>query len=65
MPKRMTVREAIREVEADGWRMQKRKGMGHRQFTHPTKPGKVTISGNPGEQIDAGTWASIRRQASI
>ena len=49
----MTVREAIRMVEADGWYPVKSKG-GHRQFKHPTKPGRVTISGKPGKELTPG-----------
>jgi len=38
----MNTREAIKMVEADGWRMVNQNGS-HRHFKHPTKPGKVTI----------------------
>lgn len=58
------VREAIRLVEADGWIQVAQEGS-HRQYKHPTKPGKVTIAGKPGETIPPGTWANIRRQAGI
>jgi predicted RNA binding protein YcfA (HicA-like mRNA interferase family) len=40
----MKVREIIKIVEADGWRHVKTTGS-HRQFKHPTKPGRVTIAG--------------------
>jgi predicted RNA binding protein YcfA (HicA-like mRNA interferase family) len=61
----VTVRQAIQAIEADGWIMLKRTGTNHRQFRHPTKPGRVTISGNPGRILKSGTWANIRRQAGI
>ena len=61
MPK---VREAIRIVERDGWRFDRMKGS-HRQFTHPVKPGIVTISGHPGEDVPKGTWGNILRQAGL
>jgi predicted RNA binding protein YcfA (HicA-like mRNA interferase family) len=37
------VREAIRLIEADGWRGVSTRGS-HRQFQHPTKPGRVTVA---------------------
>ena len=33
---------------ADGWRLKKTKGS-HYQYTHPTKPGKVTIPNHRGD----------------
>ena len=60
----MTVREAIRMVEADGWYPIKSKG-GHRQFKHPSKSGRVTIPGHPGNELPPGTLASIKRQAGL
>jgi predicted RNA binding protein YcfA (HicA-like mRNA interferase family) len=59
------VRDAIRQVEADGWVMLPRKGTSHRQFKHPTKKGRVTISGNPGDDLHIKTQRSIERQAGI
>lgn len=38
----MKTRDVLRAVLADGWREVPSKG-GHRQFTHPTKPGRVTV----------------------
>jgi predicted RNase H-like HicB family nuclease len=37
-------REIYRMVELDGWVMVAQRGS-HRQYKHPTKPGKVTIHG--------------------
>jgi predicted RNA binding protein YcfA (HicA-like mRNA interferase family) len=37
----------------------------HRHFKHPTKPGTVTIAGHPGDDLQPGTEASIRRQAGL
>ena len=54
----------IKEVEADGWRHHSTKGS-HRQFTHPTKKGRVTIPGKPGDDLTIGMEKSIRRQAGI
>ncbi|MBY0493554.1 MAG: type II toxin-antitoxin system HicA family toxin [Cyanobacteria bacterium] len=35
----------------------------HRQFKHPVKPGRVTISGHLGDDMPKGTFASVKRQA--
>ena len=60
----MKVREVIRLVEGDGWQLVAQKGS-HRQYKHPTKPGRVTVAGNPGSDIKAGTLANILRQAGL
>jgi predicted RNA binding protein YcfA (HicA-like mRNA interferase family) len=39
------VREVIRLLEHDGWVLVVTHGS-HRQFKHPTIPGRVTVSGN-------------------
>ena len=62
MPKK--VREAIATVKEDGW-VQKSMNGSHRQFKHPTKSGKVTIAGHEGEDLRAGTWNRILKQAQI
>jgi len=61
----MKVREAIATIEKDGWQMVARKGTNHRQFKHPIKPGRVTISGNPGDELAPGTLNSILKQARL
>ena len=58
------VREAIRLVERDGWRLARMRGS-HRQFRHPVKPGIVTIHGLTGNDLAPGTWLSILRQAGL
>jgi predicted RNA binding protein YcfA (HicA-like mRNA interferase family) len=58
----MTVREVLRRLQADGWVRVKSKG-GHRQFKHPTKPGRVTVSGKASHTVPPGTLASILKQA--
>jgi predicted RNA binding protein YcfA (HicA-like mRNA interferase family) len=58
----MKVSEVLRRPRDDGWSQVKAKG-GHRQFKHPTKPGRVTVSGKPSHTIPAGTLRSISRQA--
>ncbi|MYC94518.1 MAG: type II toxin-antitoxin system HicA family toxin [Caldilineaceae bacterium SB0661_bin_32] len=61
MPK---VREAIRLVERDGWRLVRTRGS-HRQYRHHSKPGTVTIAGHPSADIPKGTWLSILKQAGL
>ena len=60
----MKVREVIRMLERDGWVLVVTRGS-HRQFKHPTKPGRVTVSGNMGDDMPKGTLASVRRQAGL
>lgn len=51
-------------LEKEGWRLVVTQGS-HRQFTHPRKPGRVTISGNLGDDMPKGTLASVKRQAGL
>ena len=60
----MTVREVVRIIEDGGWVMVAQKGS-HRQFKHPTKPGRVTIAGHPKDDLAPGTLNSILRQAGL
>jgi predicted RNA binding protein YcfA (HicA-like mRNA interferase family) len=60
----MKVRDAIKLVEADGWRLVRTRGS-HRQFHHPTKPGTVTIAGLPSADLGPKTEASILKQAGL
>jgi predicted RNase H-like HicB family nuclease/predicted RNA binding protein YcfA (HicA-like mRNA interferase family) len=38
------VQQVIRLIESEGWRQVAQRGS-HRQFKHPTKPGRVTVAG--------------------
>jgi predicted RNA binding protein YcfA (HicA-like mRNA interferase family) len=58
------VREVIRLLEREGWVLVSTEGS-HRQFKHPTKSGRVTISGSLGDDMPKGTLASVRRQAGL
>lgn len=60
----MTVREVLRIIEEDGWIMVAQKGS-HRQYKHPTKPGRVTVAGQPKDDLAPGTLNSILRQAGL
>jgi len=37
----------------------------HRQFKHPSKPGRVTIAGRPFDELAKGTQMSILKQAGL
>ena len=59
-----TVRDMIRLVEDDGWRQVSQVGS-HRQYRHPTKPGRVTIAGKRSEDVYPKMERSILRQAGL
>ena len=42
----MKISEIIRLLERDGWILERTSGS-HRHFTHPAKPGLVTVAGKP------------------
>ncbi|MFH0816831.1 MAG: type II toxin-antitoxin system HicA family toxin [Methanobacteriota archaeon] len=60
----MRVRDVIKLIKADGWRLVATKGS-HRQFKHPTKSGRVTIAGNPSDDLAPGTLGSVLKQAQL
>jgi predicted RNA binding protein YcfA (HicA-like mRNA interferase family) len=60
----MKVHDAIKLIEADGWYLVATKGS-HRQYKHPTKPGRVTIAGHPSDDLAPGTLNSILKQAQL
>jgi len=60
----MKVRQIIKMIEADGWYLVATKGS-HRQYKHPTRPGRVTIAGHPGNDLAPGTLNSILKQAQL
>jgi predicted RNA binding protein YcfA (HicA-like mRNA interferase family) len=60
----MKVRDVIKMIEEDGWYLVTIKGS-HRQYKHPTKPGRVTIVGHPGHDLAPGTLNSILNQAQL
>jgi predicted RNA binding protein YcfA (HicA-like mRNA interferase family) len=60
----MKIREVLRLLRDDGWRLVTIKGS-HRQFKHPVKPGRVTVAGKSGDDVGPGTLNSILKQAGI
>jgi len=51
-------------IESDGWYLVVTRG-DHRQYKHPIKPGRVTISGKLGDDMPKGTLGSVLRQAKL
>jgi predicted RNA binding protein YcfA (HicA-like mRNA interferase family) len=60
----MKFREVRRIIKADGWRLVNQEGR-HEQYTHPTKPGRVTIAGKDGADVPKGTLANILAQVGL
>jgi len=60
----MKVRDVLKLIEGEGWYLAAQKGS-HRQFKHPVKTGRVTVAGNPSQEIAPGTLNSILKQAGL
>lgn len=60
----MKVREVIKLIEKDGWRLVVAEGS-HRQYKHPTKPGRVTVAGHLREDVHPKTLKSVLAQAGL
>jgi predicted RNA binding protein YcfA (HicA-like mRNA interferase family) len=60
----MKVRDIIKMIEDDGWFLVATRGS-HRQYKHPTKPGRITIAGHPNHEVAPGTLNSILKQAKL
>jgi len=60
----MKVSEVLRMLLDDGWYLHSTRGS-HRQFKHPTKPGRVTVAGKPSDDLASGTLNSILKQSGL
>lgn len=60
----MKVRDVIKRIERDGWRLERQRGS-HRIYRHPDKPGTVTVSGARGKDVRSGTLGNILWQAGL
>lgn len=60
----MKVSDILRLLLADGWYLAETRGS-HRQFKHPTKPGRVTVPGKPSDDLAPGTLNSVLKQAGL
>ena len=60
----MKPREMEKLILADGWLFKEQVGS-HKQYTHPVKPGKVTIPFHKGRDLSKRVEDSIRKQAGL
>ncbi|HUP03413.1 MAG TPA: type II toxin-antitoxin system HicA family toxin [Bryobacteraceae bacterium] len=60
----MKIRDVLKALRDDGWILKNQEGS-HRQFAHPSKPGKVTVAGHPSAELDPKTKKSILKQAGL
>ena len=60
----MKVRDIIRLLENEGWFLVATRGS-HRQYKHPSRPGRVTVAGKPSDDLAPGTLNSILKQAGL
>lgn len=58
----MKVGEVLRRLLQEGWYVVAVEGS-HRQLKHPTKTGRVTVSGKPSRDMPPKTLNSIFKQA--
>ena len=60
----MKVSEVLRLLADEGWFLVATRGS-HRQYKHAAKPGRVTVSGKPSDDLAPGTLSSIFKQAGL
>jgi predicted RNA binding protein YcfA (HicA-like mRNA interferase family) len=60
----LKVGEVLKLPEADGWYLLATRGS-HRQFKHPSKPGRMTVAGKLADDLHPKTRSSILRQAGL
>ncbi|MEF8730027.1 MAG: type II toxin-antitoxin system HicA family toxin [Accumulibacter sp.] len=60
----MKISDILAVLRNDGWLLVATRGS-HRQFKHPIKPGRVTVTGKPSDDLAPGTLNSILKQASL
>lgn len=58
------VRDMLELLRREGWVQVGQRGS-HRQFVHPVKPGRVTVSGHPGKDLHPFLHGSILKQAGL
>jgi len=59
----MKPKEIEKLIKQDGWILKNQRGS-HRQYIHPTKPGKVTIPWH-NKDLSLGTAKSILKQSGL
>jgi predicted RNA binding protein YcfA (HicA-like mRNA interferase family) len=63
MGKTVSSKVAIAAIEKAGWFEVAQDGS-HKQFKHPTKPGRATVP-HPNKELPIGTVKSIERQTGV
>ena len=61
---RLTAKQFIKRLAAHGYRLESTRGS-HQHFTHPQKPGRITIPVHPGKIIGPGLLKAILRQLKL
>lgn len=59
-----TAKELEKVIQTDGWYLVKQVGS-HKQYKHPSKPGKVTIPFHKPDELHPKTASSILKQAGL
>jgi len=54
----------LKALSDDGWEIKHQVGS-HRQFTHKTKKGKVTVNGKPSDDVWGPLLKSIESQSGL
>jgi predicted RNA binding protein YcfA (HicA-like mRNA interferase family) len=57
--------EVVKRIKADGWYELPGKKTSHKQFKHPTEPGKVTIPFHGNKDIRPTALKNIERQSGV
>lgn len=60
----MKIRDIMKRLREDGWYEVAQRGS-HRQYRHPSKPGRVTIAGHANDDLAPGTLNSVLKQAGL
>jgi predicted RNA binding protein YcfA (HicA-like mRNA interferase family) len=60
----MKVGDLLRLLREEGWYLVATRGS-HRQYKHPTKPGRVTVPGKKSDDLAPGTLNSILKQSGL
>ena len=54
----------LKDLKTDGWYLVNYEGS-HRQFRHPTKPGKVTVNGKLSDDVTGNVLKNIEKQSGL
>ena len=60
----MKVRDVLKLLKDEGWHLVVTRGS-HRQLKHAAKPGRVTVSSHPADEMPKWPLAVVLRQAGL